>query len=77
MPDNGLPTGGLLAEAGKQPVTERREFFKRAAAIGLPAVLATVRAKTAWAQEDQGSCALSLGTSGCAARNQGIMGTGF
>jgi hypothetical protein len=74
MSDNGLPGEGLFAPVEKTPVTERREFFKRAAAIGLPVALATVRANTAWGQEPDptGSCAMSLGSSGCAAR-RGIM----
>lgn len=55
-------------------VSERREFFKRAALIGLPVVLASVHARTAWANQVNGpSCGNSLGPSGCANRN-GITG---
>jgi len=70
MADNGLSKDGFHPQDEQSRVTERRAFFKRAAAIGLPVALATVRANTAWAQtNDTASCRASLGTSGCAARN--------
>jgi hypothetical protein len=51
-------------------VAERRAFLRRTALMGLPAVLASVRARTVWAQDGENkSCAASLGTSGCAERN--------
>ena len=69
MADNRPSQDGL-----SKPAEERRDFLKRAALIGLPVALATVRPRTTWAQTYQdgpnGSCALSIGTSGCAQRNK-------
>jgi len=77
MADNG-PSNERLSPSGEDsPVRDRREFFKRAALVGLPVALATVRAQTAWGQttnpNDTVSCRASLGTSGCKARN-GLLG---
>jgi hypothetical protein len=73
MADNGLPDPALFAQVGEVAasgsVAERRAFLRRAAMIGLPALLVSVRARTAWAQAQGPSCAASLGTSGCAQRN--------
>ena len=44
-----FPKETFLLELKSRKWRERRAFFKRAAAIGLPVVLATVRAQTAWA----------------------------
>ncbi len=69
MADNGRTVDSLSKETAESPVKERREFFRRAALIGLPIALASVRAQTVWAQQQGPSCALSIGTSGCAQRN--------
>jgi hypothetical protein len=66
MAENGLPNDALHESAGESAVKDRRDFFKRAAQIGVPVVLATVRAPNAWAQDNKnGSCTASVSTSGC------------
>jgi len=65
------PAAGGSEEQVSGPVSERRAFLRRTAMVGLPVLLASVRARTAWAQEPNGpSCAESLGASGCFERNK-------
>lgn len=69
MADKGLPNRGILSADNSEAaarVAERRAFLRRAALTGLPVMLASVRARTAWGQTHQSaSCAGSLRTSGC------------
>lgn len=76
MADNGPMKDGLTQDATTQAsaedskVQERRDFLRRAALVGLPVVLATVRPRTAWAtgKVTPGStaCIQSTHPSGCA-----------
>jgi hypothetical protein len=54
MVDKGLPEQALSDEQ-ESIASERRAFLRRAALAGLPVLLASVRARTAWAQETAGS----------------------
>lgn len=69
MAENGLPNDALPDLHEESAVKGRREFFKRAALVGVPLVLATVRAQNAWATgkpvKGQASCLASVTTSGC------------
>jgi len=70
LPNPDLSSPGAGASETATRVAERRAFLRRTALMGLPAVLASVRARTVWAQDDENkSCAASLGSSGCAERN--------
>jgi hypothetical protein len=66
--DNSLPDGDLPAapSAEETAATERRAFLKRAAIVGLPVILASVRGSTAWgAWKLNASCAGSAVGSRC------------
>lgn len=76
MADNGPMKDGLSQEEGpasppESSMQQRRDFIRRAAMIGVPAVLATIRPRTAWAggvKQQVGSgqgCITSIGPSGC------------
>ena len=54
MVDKGLPDQAL-SEKRESIASERRAFLRRAALAGLPVLLASVRARTAWAQDTTGS----------------------
>jgi len=54
MVDKGLP-GQAHADERESVASERRAFLRRAALAGLPVLLASVRARTAWAQDTTGS----------------------
>jgi hypothetical protein len=62
MVDKGLPEQALSDEQ-ESIASERRAFLRRAALAGLPVLLASVRARTAWAQETTGSTAGSANPS--------------
>jgi hypothetical protein len=47
------------AEAVNVAAAERRAFIRRAALVGLPLILATVKPRTVWARQSA-SCAASL-----------------
>jgi len=69
MADKSLSKGGLPPSSDEETrASERRAFLKRAAIIGLPVALSTVRPRTAWAADDTQSCKNSIGPSGCANR---------
>ena len=52
MADNTLPPEGLSGAAPAQPdLSQRRAFLRRAVAVGVPVVLATVRGRSVLAQE--------------------------
>jgi len=78
MADNGLSSDGLspdeVSPSAGTPQSERRAFLKKAALVGLPVAIMTVRPRTAWAQAQGDSCGNSLGPSGCRQRNQGQFG---
>lgn len=72
MADNGRMKDGLSEDsaplsAEDLKVQERRRFLRRAAMIGLPVVVATVRPRTAWATPtgSTGGCIQSTHASGC------------
>jgi hypothetical protein len=68
MADNSLPDHDLpeaTAPTAEVSDDERRKFLRRAALAGLPVVLATVRGRTVFASGGVGSCATSMGASGC------------
>ncbi len=71
MAENGLPNDALPKPEQDSAVKGRRDFFKRAALVSVPVVLATVRAQNAWAGgwtppvKGQASCLASVSTSGC------------
>jgi hypothetical protein len=54
MADKGLPDQ-VLSDEQESIASERRAFLRRAALAGLPVLLASVRARTAWAQDTTGS----------------------
>lgn len=60
MADNNLPERAALGLSEDELARERREFFRRAALVGLPVVLATVKSRTVWAQGTGASSATSL-----------------
>jgi hypothetical protein len=75
MADNGLSNGDLSPPVN-QLDQQRRSFLKRAALIGLPVALATVRPRTVWAQANNTpSCRASMGTSGCNTRPPMVTGS--
>ena len=67
MVDKSLPDANAHRAHGSSDTAsvreERRAFLQRAALIGLPVVLATVRPRTVWAQEATGSSAASANPS--------------
>lgn len=74
MADNGPMKDGLSQQEGPASshdsmMQQRREFIRKATLIGVPAILATVRPRTAWATVTQtGStkaCIQSVHASGC------------
>lgn len=74
MADNGLSSDGLSPDEAASPTeaaqrSERRAFLRKAALVGLPVALATVNARTVWAQAQGPSCAQSNSPSGCASIN--------
>lgn len=72
MADNSLPPEGLSGAAQTQ-TSERRAFLRRAVAIGVPAILATVRGRSVLAQdvEPTASGCASIHPSGWRARTFG------
>jgi hypothetical protein len=54
MADKGLPDQ-VLSDERESIASERRAFLRRAALAGLPVLLASVRARTVWAQDANGS----------------------
>lgn len=79
MADNGPMKDGLSQNNGPasppdSAMQQRRDFIKRAAMIGLPAVLATVRPRTAWAQAKTSTqaCIESVHASGCNPNGKGF-----
>lgn len=63
---DGLSEDSAPASAGDLKAQERRHFLRRAAMIGLPVVVATVRPRTAWATPaSTGGCIQSTHASGC------------
>jgi hypothetical protein len=54
MVDKGLPEQALSDEQ-ESLSSERRAFLRRAAMAGLPVLVASVRARTAWAQDTTAS----------------------
>jgi len=58
MDDKSLPPGDLPVPAEQRiadaAVAERRAFFRRAVAVGIPVVLATVRGRTVYARQLSG-----------------------
>jgi len=54
MDDKSLPHGGIPVPVDPQgadaAVADRRAFFRRAVAVGIPVVLATVRSRTVHAE---------------------------
>jgi hypothetical protein len=77
MDDKSLPHGRIPVPTDPQiadaAVADRRAFFRRAVAIGVPVVLATVQGRSALAQSPEPSrsgCA-SLGPSGWRVRTYG------
>jgi hypothetical protein len=68
MDDKSLPHGRIPvpadpSEAERLAAADRRAFFRRAVAVGIPVVLATVRGRTVYARQLSG-CG-SLDPSGC------------
>jgi len=71
MADKSLPPENLPTERQKPGVDERRAFLKKAAAIGIPVVIATLPGRPAfaggWTTPNQtGSACASLPPSQCA-----------
>ena len=68
MVDKGLPEPSLssqtpAAEGAEKLDAQRRVFLRRAALAGLPVLLASVRARTVWAQDTSASAAMSANPS--------------
>jgi len=70
MDDKSLPHGRIPVPSDPQvadsAVADRRAFFRRAVAVGIPVVLATVRGRSVYAQTPSGcaSCQPSGGVTG-------------
>ncbi|MCC7009089.1 MAG: hypothetical protein IT184_09755 [Acidobacteria bacterium] len=62
MAENSLPEETSNAVESERAEAERRAFLRKAALVGLPVVLATVRPRAVWAggQHGGGSCAASI-----------------
>ena len=70
MDDKSLPHGRIPVlpdqEDADAAIADRRAFFRRAVAVGIPVVLATVRGRSVYAQTPSGcaSCQPSGGVAG-------------
>ena len=63
LPEITLPGDRPRADDESTLAAERRAFLRRAAIAGLPVLLASVRARTVWAQDSGGSLTASANPS--------------
>ena len=63
LPEPTISSPATAGEDAEKLQAERRAFLRRAAVAGLPVLLASVRARTVWAQETTPSATASANPS--------------